>query len=135
MAWFVLERQAHPGEAMLNLQVERIGELAVIKCQGRIVRSQAAYKLRETVRSLEEARTIVLDLSQVSAVEGGGLGMIVFLEQWAHDHDLQLKLFNPTGSVRVRLDNAGPITGFNFATTREMMALWADAESRSALVA
>ena len=119
---------------MLNLQVERKGELAVIKCQGRIVRSEAAYKLRETVRSLQEARTIVLDLSQVSAVEGGGLGMIVFLEQWAHDRDLQLKLFNPTRSVRVRLDDAGPITGFNFATTPEIMALWADAESRFALV-
>ena len=120
---------------MLKLQVDRMGELAVIKCQGRIVRSEAAYKLREAVRSLEKARIIVLDLSQVSVVEAGGLGMVVFLQQWAHDHDIQLKLFNPTRSVRERLEDAGPVPDFDFASFQEIVALGAGAGNRFALAA
>ncbi|MBV9625518.1 MAG: STAS domain-containing protein [Acidobacteria bacterium] len=120
---------------MLKLQTERMGELAVIKCQGRIVRSEAAYKLREVVRSLETARIIVLDLSKVSVVEAGGLGMVVFLQQWAHDHDIRLKLFNPIRAVRERLKDAGPIPDFDFTSFPEMVALRAGAGNRFALAA
>jgi anti-anti-sigma regulatory factor len=80
---------------MLSIHIENIGEIAVIKCEGRIVRSDAAFKLRQAVNSQSDARTIVLDLSAVSAIEGGGLGMLVFLQRWAHDHDIRLTLFNP----------------------------------------
>ena len=77
---------------MLDLHVERIGELAVVECEGRVVRSEAAFQLREAVTSLCNARIIVLDLSEVRAIEGGGLGMLLFLQRWAHDHDIQFKL-------------------------------------------
>ena len=36
---------------MLYLGIERIGELGVVECKGRIVRSEAAYTLREAVFS------------------------------------------------------------------------------------
>ena len=64
---------------MLDLHIEKIGDLAVVECEGRIVRSEAAFKLREAVTSLRKARIIVLDLSEVRAIEGGGLGMLLFL--------------------------------------------------------
>jgi hypothetical protein len=32
---------------MLNVTVDKIGELAVVECEGRIVQSDSAYKLRE----------------------------------------------------------------------------------------
>jgi hypothetical protein len=38
-------------ETRLNVTVENIGELAVVECEGSIVRSQAASKLREAVTS------------------------------------------------------------------------------------
>src|SRR6202035_417318 len=91
---------------MLDLHIEKIGDLAVVECEGRIVRSEAAFKLREAVTSLRNARIIVLDLSEVRAIEGGGLGMLLFLQRWASEHDIQFKLFNPTGSVRDRLAQA-----------------------------
>jgi hypothetical protein len=47
---------------MLALHIEKIGELAVVECEGRIVRSEATVKLRETITSLRNARVIVLDL-------------------------------------------------------------------------
>jgi anti-anti-sigma regulatory factor len=56
---------------MMNLSVENIGDLAVVQCEGRIVvQSEAAFKLREAVTSQGDARVVVLDLSQVHAVEG-----------------------------------------------------------------
>jgi hypothetical protein len=33
---------------MLNVTVENIGELAVVECEGRIVQSAAAFKLRKS---------------------------------------------------------------------------------------
>src|SRR5277367_4867709 len=115
---------------MLTLHVENVGDVAIIECEGRIVQSDAALKLREAVRLESDARIIVLDLSQVSAIEGGGLGMLVFLERWAHDHDIRLKLFNPRRPVRARLERASSLREFDIATLDEMMAILACADQR-----
>jgi len=65
---------------MLNVTVENIGELAVVECEGRIVQREATIKLRKAVTSQTDARIVVLELSEVHAIEGGGLGMLVFLD-------------------------------------------------------
>jgi len=119
----------------LDLHIEKIGDLAVIECEGRVVRSEAAFKLRKAVTSLRDTRIIVLDLSEVRAMEGGGLGMLVFLQRWACDHDIQFKLFNPTRSVLARLELVNSITKLKVATLDEMMALLANADRRYALAA
>ncbi len=122
------EQHRTRGGSMLSVQTENIGEMAVIQCEGRIVRSEAALKLRQAVLAQRLARIIVLDLSEVSAIEGGGLGMLVSLQRWAQDHDIRLKLFNPHQSVRGRLEQANSMRQFDFATLDEMMAIlvWAD---------
>jgi anti-anti-sigma regulatory factor len=120
---------------MLNVHIENIGEIAVIECEGRIVRSEAAFKLREAVNLQSDARIIVLDLSEVSAIEGGGLGMLVFLQRWAQDHDIRLKLFNPRQSVRDRLEQASSMREFDIVTLDEIMALLARSDSRNARAA
>lgn len=93
-------------EIMLNVNVDHISDLAIVECEGRIVQSDAAFKLREAITSQRDARTVVLDLSEVSAIEGGGLGMLVCLQRWAQDHDIRFKLFNPSKFVRDRLKKA-----------------------------
>ena len=118
---------------MLSIHTENIGEMAVIECEGRIVRSEAAFKLREAVTSQRDARIIVLDLSEVFAIEARGLGMLVFLQRWAYDHDIRLKLFNPRQSVQDRLEHAKPMREFDIATLDEMMALLVRVDSRYAL--
>jgi len=117
---------------MLTVNVENIGDLAVVECEGRIVQSEAALKLREAVTLQTDARTVVLDLSEVNAVEGGGLGMLVFLQRWAQDHDIRFKLFNPCKSVRERLKKVSSMSEFDIPTLDEMMALLARADSRYA---
>lgn len=113
---------------MLDLGIERIGDLGIVECAGRIVRSESAFKLRRAVNSLDDCGVIVIDLSEVSAVEGGGLGMLVFLQQWANDHQIQLKLFNPRKSVFDRLQMAGPMRSFDIISLPEMMQLLSGAD-------
>ena len=57
----------------MRLGMDRIGEMAVIECQGKIVRSQAAFRLRDAVTSQGQARVIVLDLTEVHALGAEGL--------------------------------------------------------------
>src|SRR5437016_5326754 len=84
---------------MLAIRVENLGDLAILECKGRIVRSESVFKLRDVVQAQAAARIIALDLSAVQAIGGGGLGMLAFLDRWARDHDIQLKLFSPSRSV------------------------------------
>jgi anti-anti-sigma regulatory factor len=122
-------------EVMLNVNIEKIGELAVVECEGRIVRSEAAFKLRDAVTSQGDARVVVLDLSEVHAIEGGGLGMLIFLQRWARDHDIRFKLINPSKFVRERLELVSSMSEFDIPTLDEMMALLGQADSRYALAA
>ena len=133
MAPLVLSEHLNPGleeNVMLSIHIENIGHMAVVECEGRIVRSEAAFILREAVTSQQGARIVVLDLSEVSAVEGGGLGMLWFLQRWTRDHGIRLKLFNPTMSVRDSLQRANSMLPFDIATLDEMMSLLAVADSR-----
>jgi anti-anti-sigma factor len=120
---------------MLTVNIEEIGELTVVECEGRIVRSESAFKLRKAVTSQLDARILVIDLSEVTAIESGGLGMLVFLQRWAFDHRIQFKLFNPRRSVRDRLERASSLQEFDIATLHEMMALLKHAQSQYPLAA
>ena len=120
---------------MLNVTVENIGELAVVECEGRIVQSESACKLREAVTSQTDARIVVLELSEVRAMGGVGLGMLVFLRRWAREHNIRFFVFNPSKSVRSRLKRARSIAEFCIPSFEEMMALLAYANSRYALAA
>src|ERR1700679_3672450 len=121
--------------AMLNVTVDKIGELAVVRCEGRMVQSDSAYKLREAVTSLTDARIVVLELSEVSAIGGGGFGMLVFLQRWARENNIRFLLFNPSELVLSALKRARSIAEFYIPSFEEMMALLAYASSRYAIAA
>jgi anti-anti-sigma regulatory factor len=122
-------------QSMLSIYIDNIGEMAVVECNGSIVGSEAALELRRAVNSQGGSRIIVLDLSEVPAIEGGGLGMLVFLQRSAQDRGVQFKLFNPRQSVRDRLGQVNSIRAFDIATLDEMMALVACNDVRFARAA
>lgn len=119
---------------MLTVDIAEIGDVAVVECRGRIVRSEAAFKLRNAVTSQTRARIVVLDLTEVYAIEGGGLGMLRYLQRWAQDHHLRLKLFDPAGSINKTL-LPHDSTEFDFATFDEMVALLVKAGNRYGVAA
>jgi len=107
---------------VFDINVETIGEIAVVQCAGRLVHSDAAFQLRDIILSHANARVVVVDLSEVDAIEGGGLGMLAYIQRWARDHNLKLKLFNPSNRVQDGLNRAWMPT-LDIATTDELIAL------------
>jgi anti-anti-sigma regulatory factor len=110
---------------MLAICVENFTDLAVVECRGRIIHSDAVFKLRDTVQSQDDARVIAVDLSEVKAIGGGGLGMLVFLEHWARENGIQLKLFSPSEQVMEALGPYRSIANFEIANIQEMIGLLA----------
>lgn len=88
---------------MPSVRIDNMGETAIIECAGRFVRAEAALKLRDAVTSQTDARVVVLDLTEMHALGGGGLGTFLVLQKWAQDNDIQLQLFNPSGTVLDKL--------------------------------
>ena len=88
---------------MPSVHIDNRGETAIVECAGRFVRNESAFKLRDAVTSQTNARVVVLDLTDMHAIGGGGLGTLVLLQKWAQDHDIQFKLFNPSGPVLEKL--------------------------------
>ncbi len=123
---------------MLTIRVGRLGALALIECRGRIVHSDSVFKLRDVVQAqaLSSARIVALDLSAVEAIGGGGLGMLAFLQRWANDHAIQLKLFSPSEPVLRVLQSSGQ-TDFHLdiASFQEIMAILSTADTHYALAA
>ncbi len=87
-----------------QVQTQRSGDVAVLQCAGRIVRGEALRTLRDVVTGLQDTRVVVLDVTEVDTVDGGGLGMLVFLHRWARDNGIQVKLVNPSALVRETLE-------------------------------
>lgn len=118
---------------MPSIHVDNVGDMAVVECEGRFIRSEDAFKLRDAVTSLTRARTVVLDLTEMNAIGGGAIGILVYLQRWAHDHGMRFKLFNPTRSVREKLEHTNSMSEFKIASLDEMMALLGRADPRYAL--
>jgi anti-anti-sigma regulatory factor len=88
---------------MPRVSIDKVGEMAIIECAGRFVRSEAALKLRDAVKSQTDARVVVLDLTEMHAIGGGNLGMLVLLQRWAEERNIRFKLFNPPMPVHDKL--------------------------------
>jgi anti-anti-sigma regulatory factor len=122
-------------KSVLELSVDRIGDLAVVECEGRITRNESAGKLRDLVTSLQDAHIVVLDLSEVAIIDDNGLTTFLLLQHWAYQHQVQFKLFNPRCWVRQKLEYANAIPEFDIASLDEIVALLANAKARIALAA
>jgi len=88
---------------MLTIDVEKTGDVAVVRCGGRIVRGEEVRALRNAVVSEKQSRIVVLDLSDVESLDAGGLTTLLSLHQWAQSRRVQLKLVNPSHFVREML--------------------------------
>lgn len=105
---------------MLTIEVEKSGDVAVVRCSGRIVRGEEVCTLRNAVIAEKSSRIVVLDLSDVDSVDAGGLTTLLSLHQWARTRGVQLKLVNPSHFVyevltRTKLDRVLDISNLHHA--------------------
>jgi anti-anti-sigma factor len=106
-----------------HIKSEQTGDVAVLQCAGRVVRGEAIHFLKDSVTSLKEPRVVVLDLTEVEMIDGGGLGMLVFLHRWTRDNGIQLKLVNPSRFVREMLDRTRLSCVFNISSVDDAVEI------------
>lgn len=112
---------------MLTVKVERAGDIVVVKCAGRIVRGQEAT-LRNAVLQEKLARMVVLDLSEVDAVDAGGLNLLISLHRWTENNRAHLKLVNPRPFVHEMLTRTHLDCVFDISTFDHALAVLGGAE-------
>lgn len=104
---------------MFAAHVLDLDDALIVQCRGRLVRSEAAYRLRRVVQASTNARAIILDFSELDAVEGGGLGMLEYLQQWSAERGISFKILNPLPRVEERLKQLQSDANCEFACERQ----------------
>ena len=99
---------------MLKVHAKKLGSVAVLCLQGRIVNGETET-LRNAVHSLSEVSAVILDLARVTTVDAGGLGVMLDLRQQAEAKGIRFELMNVTRLVSrvlevTRLDSVFRIT-------------------------
>lgn len=89
---------------MLKVSAEKVGSVAVLHFEGRIVNGEAIKILRDAVQEQAEACAVILDLAKVDVVDAGGLGVLLELREWSQTRGIELRLTNVKTLVRQVLE-------------------------------
>ena len=106
------------------ISAEQIGDVAVLQCAGRVAGPESLAALKKAVTSLSQLRVIVLDLSSVEMVDARGLGMLVFLHNWARAAGSQVKLVNPSRLVRAMLEVTGLTSVLQVSSVNDLIEMF-----------
>jgi len=103
---------------MLTINVEKLKDLVIVRCAGRIVRGENIRPLKGGVIAANDTRLIVMDLSEVESIDAAGLSALVSLHHWSRSRGVQLRLVNPSRFVlgmlnRTRLSLVFDISSFH----------------------
>jgi anti-anti-sigma regulatory factor len=120
---------------MFAIHVKKLNDLTVVECKGRIVHNDHVFKLRDVVLAEAGSHVIALDLSEVQAIGGGGLGILAFLERWARERHIRFKLFHPSRAVLEGLARNHSILDFEISGFHEMMGILTHSDRRYRLAA
>lgn len=125
MARYGPPRTRYGGNVMsFYISTEQIEDVAVLQCAGRIGCPESLTVLKEAVTSLSQLRVIVLDLSSVEMLDARGLGMLVFLHNWACATGIQVKLVNPSRLAREMLEVTGLTSVLHVSSIRDVIEMF-----------
>jgi len=83
---------------MLQVHVKNFGQVSILCLQGRIVNGNTVA-LRTAADSQSEAKTLILDLTEVSTIDAAGLGVMLELYRQTKSRGASLRLMNPNQFV------------------------------------
>ena len=83
---------------MLKVHAKKFGSVVVLCLRGRVVRGELA-PLHSAVNFYSGATAVVLDLTGVSTIDAGGLGVMLELREQARAKTIDFKLMNVSKSV------------------------------------
>jgi anti-anti-sigma factor len=119
---------------MLTIDIEKTGDVAVVRCSGRIIRGEEVRTLRNAVVSEKDTRIAVLDLSEVESLDAGGLNALVSLHHWTRNYGIQLKLVNPSPFVQEMLARTRLNHVFDISSLHDALLILTGSDCRSRLV-
>lgn len=105
----------------LQYQIERLQDVAVIRCSGRMVRGAELDEFRRRIEQLQRLRVLVLDLSDVQQLDAGGLGTLLLVRRWALQNSARLKLVNPPVFFRQLLEATHLNSVFEISSLKEAL--------------
>jgi anti-anti-sigma factor len=99
---------------MLKVHAKRLGSIAILCLQGRIVNGETTA-LRKALDSQSDVSAVVLDLAGVNTIDAGGLGVMLELHEQTQSKGIDFKLVNVTKLVSTvleitRLDSVFEVT-------------------------
>lgn len=106
---------------MLKVHAKKLGTVAILCLQGRMVRGETAA-LRNAVRSQSEVSAVVLDLARVNTIDAGGLGAMLELREQIQSKGIEFRLINVTKLVRRILEITRMDSVFDVTSGAEVLA-------------
>ncbi len=89
---------------MLVVNIHNLENGVMLRCTGRIVAGEEVNILRSVALAHGDREEIVLDLANVSTLDGAGIGMLAFLQGRVRNSGLRLRIQNPSPHVRELLE-------------------------------
>ena len=108
---------------MLKITVQKLGDISVLRCNGRIVAGDAGSILRKAVLSQRHTRMLVIDLARVERIDAGGLGVLLGLREATRSSATMFKLMNATKGVEKILELTRLQRVFEFCSVQELFCL------------
>lgn len=85
----------------LDLETRTIGDIAVLYCRGRFTyRDEATAFSQKIADLLPRAHQVVVELSELEAIDSAGLGELVVVHMWAKASGCSLKLAGASPRIR-----------------------------------
>jgi len=106
---------------MLKVHAKNIGTVAILCLQGQIVTGEAAA-LRNAVHSQSRISALILDLTRVSIIDAGGLGVMLELREQTQAKGIDFKLMNVTKLVSWVLEITRLNTVFEVTSEAEVLS-------------
>jgi len=89
---------------MLVVNIHDLEDGVLLRCTGRIVAGEEVNILRSVALAHSDRKEVVLDLANVSTLDGAGIGVLAFLEGRTRTTGQRLRIQNPSTRVRELLE-------------------------------
>jgi len=107
----------------LQYQIERIEDVAVVRCSGRMVRGAALDGFRRRIEQVDRLRVLVLDLSEIQQIDAGGLGTLLLVRRWASQNSTRLNLVDPPVFFRRLLEATHLSSVFEISSLKDALSI------------
>ena len=107
----------------LQYQIERVEDVAVVRCSGRMVRGAKLDEFRRRIEQLDSLRVLVLDLSDIQQLDAGGLGTLLLVRRWTAQNSARLKLVDPPVFFRRLLEATHLTSVFEISSLKDALSI------------